>query len=164
MSTATATVTAEPASDRELVLTRLIDAPRSAVWRCWTEPELVKQWFAPAPWTTPKADLDVRPGGQCTVTMADENGNEYPNPGVYLEVIENEKLVFTDAYSGDWEPHEGSPFMTVVLTFEDEGGKTRYTARARHWTSEAKHQHEKMGFHEGWGRCADQLEKLARTL
>jgi Uncharacterized conserved protein len=157
-------MTATPANDRELVLTRLIDAPRSAVWRCWTEPGLMKQWFAPAPWTTPRVDIDVRPGGSSLVVMADPDGNEYPNPGVYLEVVEEEKLVFTDAYTGDWEPVEGTPFMTVVLTFEDEDGKTRYTARARHWTKEKRDEHEKMGFHEGWGICADQLEKLARTL
>ncbi|KKB13019.1 polyketide cyclase [Devosia geojensis] len=157
-------MTTTPANDRELVLTRLLDAPRSAVWRCWTEPGLLKQWFAPAPWSTPKADLDVRPGGRANVTMADPEGNEYPNPGVYLEVVEEEKLVFTDAYTGDWEPVEGTPFMTVILTFEDEGGKTRYTARARHWTKEKRDEHEKMGFHEGWGICADQLEKLARTI
>ena len=157
-------MTVTPANDRELVLTRLIDAPRSAVWRCWTEPGLMKQWFAPAPWTTPRVDIDVRPGGSSLVVMADPDGNEYPNPGVYLEVVEEEKLVFTDAYTGDWEPVEGTPFMTVVLTFEDEDGKTRYTARARHWTKEKRDEHEKMGFHEGWGICADQLEKLAKTL
>lgn len=157
-------MTATPANDRELVLTRLLDAPRSAVWRCWTEPGLMKQWFAPKPWTTPSAEVDLRPGGQSSVTMADPEGNEYPNTGVYLEVVEEEKLVFTDAYSGDWEPVEGMPFMTVVLTFADEDGKTRYTARARHWSREKREEHEKMGFHEGWGICADQLEALAKTL
>jgi uncharacterized protein YndB with AHSA1/START domain len=156
--------TASSVKDRELVLTRLIDAPRAAVWRCWTEPELMKQWFAPAPWTTPRAEVDVRPGGKSFVVMADEDGNEYPNPGTYLEVVENEKLVFTDAYTGDWQPGDGKPFATFILTFEDEGGKTRYTARALHWTIEDKQQHEKMGFQEGFGQCADQLEKVAKGL
>ena len=145
--------------DRELVLTRLIDAPPAKVYRAWTEPELLKQWFAPLPFTTPVVEIDVRPGGANLFVMRDPQGNEYPNHGVYLEVIPNRKLVFTDAYTGAWQP-SAKPFMTVIVTFEDEGGKTRYTARARHWTDEAKKQHEEMGFHQGWGICADQLAAL----
>lgn len=148
----------------ELVLTRILNAPRQNVYRCWTEPELVKQWFAPLPWTTPHAELDVRPGGANLVVMRSPEGKEFPNRGVYLEVIPNEKLVFTDAYTSAWEP-SAKPFFTGILTFEDAGpGKTKYTARARHWTAEDCEQHEKMGFHEGWGKCAEQLEQLARSL
>lgn len=150
-------------NERTLVLTRLIDATPDKVFRCWTEPELMKQWFAPRPWTTPKIAVDVRPGGASAVTMADENGVEYPNPGQYLEVVPNKKIVFTDAYVGGWVPSE-KPFFTAELTFTDENGKTRYTARALHWTREDKEAHEKMGFHEGWGLCATQLEEVARTL
>lgn len=148
---------------RDLVLTRLIDAPRDKVWRCWTEPELVTQWFAPLPWTTAAAALDVRPGGVTAITMRSPEGEEFPSRGVYLEVVPNEKLVFTDAFTDAWTPSE-KPFFTAVLTFEDEDGKTRYTARARHWREEDREAHEKMGFHEGWGQCADQLEELAKTL
>lgn len=148
---------------RDLVLTRLINAPREAVWRCWTEPELLRQWFAPKPWSTPYAALDVRPGGVCLVTMAGPDGKEFANPGVYLEVVPNEKLVITDAYTRAWEP-SAHPFMTTVLSFEDEGGGTRYTARVKHWTTADRERHEEMGFHDGWGRCADQLEQIARNL
>lgn len=144
---------------RDLVLTRLIDAPAEKIYAAWTQPELLTQWFAPKPWSTPRAVLDVRVGGASVVTMADENGTEYPNPGQYLEVVPNEKLVFTDAYVGDWEP-SGKPFMTVIITLTPEGGKTRYTALARHWTAEDRKTHEQMGFHEGWGMCTDQLEAL----
>jgi len=150
--------------DRELILTRLIDAPRAAVFRCWTEAGLLKQWFAPRPFTTPVAELDVRPGGASLIVMKSPEGQEMPNAGLYLEVIPNEKLVFTDAFTTAWAPREGAPFMAVILTFADEAGKTRYTARVRHWTTEARQQHEAMGFHTGWGLCADQLEALARTL
>jgi len=84
-----------------IVLTRVIDVPRQKLYRCWTEPELLKQWFAPKPYTTPVARIDVRPGGASYIVMRDPQGNDLPNPGV------------------------------VVLTFEDlGGGKTRYTARA----------------------------------
>ncbi len=148
-----------PLADRELVLTRIIDAPREKVFRAWTEPELLKQWFAPLPWTTPRAETDVRPGGSSLVVMRDPDGNEFPNRGVYLEVVKNERLVFTDAYTKAWEPSE-KPFMTVILTFENDGGKTKYTARVRHWTVADREAHEKMGFHEGWGLCTDQLAAL----
>jgi uncharacterized protein YndB with AHSA1/START domain len=156
-------IEARPQSDRELVLARIIDAPPHTVYRCWTEPQLLKQWFAPAPWTTPRAEMDVRPGGSSLIVMRSPEGNEFPNPGVYLEVVPGEKLVFTDAYTRAWEPSD-KPFMTVVLTFADERGKARYTARALHWTVADRERHEKMGFHEGWGQCADQLEGLARRL
>jgi uncharacterized protein YndB with AHSA1/START domain len=157
-------MTATPKSDRELVLTRLIDVPREKLWRCWTEPELMVQWFTPAPWKTIHAETDVRPGGSSYVVMQGPDGTEMPNRGVYLEVIENEKLVFTDAYTSAWEP-SGTPFFTGILTFEDAGnGQTRYTARALHWTRENRETHEKMGFHEGWGLAADQMIALARTL
>jgi uncharacterized protein YndB with AHSA1/START domain len=129
-----ATREAAPTSDRELVLTRIINAPREKVYRAWTDPVLLKQWFAPLPWTTPAAELDVRPGGANLIVMRNPEGNEFPNRGVYLEVVENERLVFTDAYTRAWEPSE-KPFMTVIVTFEDVGGKTRYTACARHWTA-----------------------------
>ena len=85
------------------------------------------------------------------------------NRGVYLEVVANEKLVFTNAYSSAWVPSE-KPFMTVVVTFEDEGAGTRYVARALHWTREDRDVHEKMGFHTGWAQCARQLEAVAAGL
>jgi uncharacterized protein YndB with AHSA1/START domain len=159
----TMTADAVPGADRELVLTRIINAPRQKLFRAWTEPELLMRWFAPLPYTTPHAELDVRPGGANLVVMRGPDGNEFPNRGVYLEVVANERLVFTDAYVEAWEPSE-KPFMTVILTFEDVGGQTRYTARVRHWTVADREAHEKMGFHEGWGRCADQLAALVAEL
>lgn len=157
-------MTATPASDRELVLTRLIDAPRETLWRCWTEPHLMLQWFTPAPWKTTHVETDVRPGGSSYIVMQGPDGTETPNRGVYLEVVKNERLVFTDAYTSAWEPSE-NPFFTCILTFEDAGnGQTRYTARALHWTKENREAHEKMGFHEGWGIAADQMTALAKTL
>jgi uncharacterized protein YndB with AHSA1/START domain len=159
----TATPEATPNSDRELVLTRIIDAPREKLFRAWTDPELLKQWFAPLPYTTPHAEMDVRPGGSSLIVMRGPDGNEFPNRGVYLEVVENERLVSTDAYTKAWEPSE-KPFMTLILTFEDDGGKTRYTARVQHWNVADREMHEKMGFHEGWGQCADQLAALVAKL
>lgn len=149
--------------DRDLVLTRLIDVPREKLYRAWTDPELLKQWFAPVPYTTPHAELDVRPGGASLVVMRGPDGNDIPCGGVYLEVVPNRRLVFTDAFTKAWEPSQ-KPFMTVILTFEDEADGTRYTARVRHWTVEDRETHEKMGFHQGWSQCADQLTALLTTL
>ena len=160
----TTTAEAAPSSDRELVLTRIIDAPRAKLFKAWTDPELLKQWFAPLPYTTPVAELDVRPGGANLIVMRAPQGNDLPNRGVYLEVVPNERLVFTDAYTEAWQPSP-KPFMTVILTFEDVGGgKTRYTARVRHWTVADRETHEKMGFHKGWGLCTDQLAALVAKL
>jgi uncharacterized protein YndB with AHSA1/START domain len=159
----TAKAEAAPAAKRELVLTRLIDAPREKLFRCWTEPELLKQWFAPLPYTITHAELDVRSGGSNYIVMRSPEGQDMPLRGVYLEVVPNERVVFTDAYTRPWEPSD-KPFFTGIITFEDEGGKTRYTARALHWTAEDCEAHEKMGFHEGWGQCADQMAALAKTL
>jgi uncharacterized protein YndB with AHSA1/START domain len=155
--------TPSPIAKRELVLTRIINAPREKVYEAWTNPELMKQWFAPKPWTTSEARVDVRPGGSSLVVMRSPEGQEFPNPGIYLEVVPNERLVFTDAFVKAWEPSE-KPFMVGILTFEDAGGgKTKYTARVRHWTEADREAHEKMGFHQGWGQCTDQLEALLKT-
>lgn len=150
------------AAEHELVLERVFDAPPEKVYRCWTDPALIPQWFAPRPWTISKVEQDLRPGGSSSITMKDPDGNAFPNPGVYLEVVPNRRLVFTDAFQGDWVP--AGPFMVAIVEFEPlDGGRTKYTARARHWTAEARAQHEAMGFHEGWGQCADQLADLLKT-
>jgi uncharacterized protein YndB with AHSA1/START domain len=156
--------TSPTASDRELMITRLIDAPREKLYRAWTEPELMKQWFAPKPFMTPVVETDVRPGGASLIVMRGPEGGDMPNRGVYLEVVPSEKLVFTDAYTSAWVP-SAKPFMTVTLTFEDAGaGRTRYTARVCHWTVADRDAHEKMGFYPGWNQCTDQLEALVKTI
>jgi uncharacterized protein YndB with AHSA1/START domain len=152
-----------PVADRELVLTRFIDAPPATVYRAWTEPELLKQWFAPLPIVTPVAELDVRPGGSSLVVMRGPEGSDIPCPGVYLEVVPNERLVSTDAYVAAWEP-AAKPFMTLILTFEREGQGTRYTARVRHWSVADRETHEQMGFRQGWGICTDQLAAVVAKL
>jgi uncharacterized protein YndB with AHSA1/START domain len=147
------------AADRELVITRLIDAPPAKLFQAWTEPALLVQWFAPLPWTTARAEIDLRAGGRNLIVMRSPDGDEFPNAGVYLEVVKNQRIVFTDAYSEAWQP-SAKPFMTGILTFEEEGGKTRYTARVLHWTAADREAHEQMGFYTGWGLCTDQLEAL----
>lgn len=146
-------------SGRDLVLTRIINAPREKVFKAWTDPEQLKQWFAPKPWTTPAAETDVRVGGSNLIVMRSPDGKDFPNRGVYLDVVPNERLVVTDAFTKAWELSD-KPFMTVILTFEDQGGKTKYTALVRHWTVADRERHEKMGFHGGWAMCTEQLAAL----
>ena len=78
-------------------------------------------------------------------------------------MVKNERLVFTDAFTCAWEPSP-KPFMTVIVTFENLGGKTNYTARVRHWTDADREAHERMGFHDGWAMCTEQLADLVETL
>ena len=157
------TTTVPTSETRELVITRLINAPASKLYRAWTEPELMKEWFCPRPWTTPAIENDVRTGGSSYVLMQGPNGERHENRGIYLEIIPNKKLVFTDAYTKAWEPSNKS-FMTGIITFEEEGGKTRYTARVLHWSTEDRQTHEKMGFRDGWSKATDQLEALVARI
>lgn len=157
-------MTPDAPDDRDLVLHRLVDAPPAALYRCWTEPELLKRWFAPEPWTVPEAEIDLRVGGASRIVMRGPDGTDYPSRGVYLEIVRDARLVFTDAFVDAWTPSP-KPFMTVMVTFEAaEGDRTRYAARARHWTAADRARHEDMGFHQGWGRCADQMARLAESL
>ena len=152
-----------PIAERELVLTRIIDVPADKLFKCWTTPERMHEWFCPKPWTVSHAEIDVRPGGSSLITMSGPEGQEFPNRGIYLEVVENRRLVFTDAFVEAWVPSE-KPFMVAIVEFEDLGdGTTRYTATARHWTVEDRKTHEQMGFLEGWGVVADQLAQVAKT-
>ncbi|CDM58665.1 MULTISPECIES: SRPBCC family protein [Rhizobium] len=147
-------------AQHELVLVREFDAPREKIFKAWTDPVLMKEWFVPRPWSIADAKLDVRPGGSNLIVMRNPDGQEFPNRGVYLEIVENEKIVFTDAFTSAWVPSE-KPFFVGIILLEDLGnGRTKYTAKARHWTAADKEQHEQMGFHEGWGKCADQLAEL----
>jgi uncharacterized protein YndB with AHSA1/START domain len=150
--------------NRDLSITRTITAPRAAVWRCWVEPELLKQWYCPKPWFVSHAELDVRPGGRNYVVMNGPNGEENRLPGQYLDVRQGERLVFTDAFDGDWRP-AGKPFMVGFVELTDApGGGARMLWGARHWSEADREQHLAMGFEQGWNAAADQLEALAKTL
>jgi uncharacterized protein YndB with AHSA1/START domain len=148
---------------RDLILTRIINAPPEKVFQAWTRPDLMKQWFAPLPWTTSFVETDVRTGGSSMVVMRGPDGTEIPCPGVYLEIVPNERIVATDAFTKAWELSD-KPFMVLDLRFENHEGKTKYTARVRHWNTADREAHEKMGFHEGWKLCTEQLAALVENL
>ena len=149
--------------ETDLTFTRSLKAPRTLLWECWTTPEHIKHFFVPMPYGIAACEIDLRVGGKFNTTM-DVEGNLMENEGVYLEVVEGERLVFTDTYSEGWKP-AADPFMTAIIEFADDGnGGTTYTATARHRSPEARQSHEDMGFYDGWGTVATQLEEYAQSL
>lgn len=157
--------------ETDLKLERRIAARPATVWRCWTEPDLLMQWFCPVPWKVTKAEIDLRPGGGFLTRMEGPNGEAPDNDicqveseGCFLDIVPGERLVFTDALSGGWRPN-AQAFMTAIITFAPDGADgTHYTALVLHNDAAARAKHEEMGFHEGWGTAAEQLEALAKTL
>jgi uncharacterized protein YndB with AHSA1/START domain len=155
------------ASDpRDLSIRIRIAASRDKVWRCWTEGPLLEQWFTPSPWTTPRAVVDARTGGKSFILMRGPDGTEVENHDVYLEVVPQQRLVFTDAYTDTEAWTLGAkPFITAILNFSDNGADgTLYKARVRHRSMEDRTAHAEMGFEPGWTAAAKQLEALAQTL
>ena len=149
--------------ETDLSFTRTLAVPPALVWECWTSEEHIPHFFVPKPHKVTACEIDLKVGGKFNTTF-DVDGNEMQNNGVWLEIIENEKLVFTDTYSEGWKPAP-DPFMTAILLLKDTGdGGTEYTAIARHRSSEKAKQHEQMGFYDGWGTVATQLEEYAKTL
>ncbi|WP_341213506.1 SRPBCC family protein [uncultured Limimaricola sp.] len=147
----------------DLTFTRKLKAPRDLLWECWTTPEHIRQFYVPKPHSVTGCEIDLRVGGRFNTTF-DVEGNEMKSEGVFLEVIEGRKLVFTDAYSEGWKP-AADPFMTAIIEFEDDGqGGTTYTATARHRSEESRQTHEDMGFFGGWTTVAEQLEAYAQSL
>ena len=158
----------------DLVLERTIDAPRSLIWKAWTDPEHVKKWWAPAPWTTSQCEMDLRPGGIFRTVMRSPEGQDFPHVGCFLELIENEKIVMTNALEPGYRPasvgKHGAmadcadiPF-TSILTLKERAGKTRYSIVVLHKDEAGRKRHEEMGFHEGWNMCLDQLIEVVRRL
>lgn len=153
----------------DLVLQRKLAAPRALVWRCWTETVLLEQWFCPKPWRATDTVIDLRVGGAFGTIIRGPEGEVFDNaPGCYLEIIPQEKLVWTSALGPEFRPNIIPPEafgMTVVLTLRDEaGGGTVYTATVLHADADAVQKHEAMGFHQGWGMATTQLEELAQSL
>jgi uncharacterized protein YndB with AHSA1/START domain len=151
-----------PDPELDLVLERVIDVPPALVWKAWTEPEHLKKWFCPAPWSVSDCEIDLRPGGAFNTVMRSPEGEEFPNLGCVLEVVEGERLVFTDTLLPGYRPAP-EPFFTAIVTIEPHGSGTRYVARALHRDAEGRTKHEEMGFHDGWGAALDQLVALAKT-
>lgn len=160
------TISHQPDPSLDLLLERVVDVPKELVWKAWTAPELLKQWFTPVPWKTTECEIDLRPGGVFRTVMAGPNGEGFEGTGCYLEVIENEKLVWTSALGPGYRPilAPEAPFtFTAVITMEDFEGGTKYRALVIHGDEESCKKHGDMGFHDGWGKAFDQLVALIKT-
>jgi uncharacterized protein YndB with AHSA1/START domain len=157
----------------DLVLERTIAVPRALIWKVWTDPEHVKRWWAPRPWSTVECRLELRPGGMFRTVMRSPEGQDFPGAGCILELVENEKLVWTSALEPGYRPARDAdadggdchalPF-TAILTLAERGGRTHYKVRVLHKDEAGRKKHEEMGFHEGWNRCLDQLIEVATAL
>ena len=153
-----------PEGPHTLTLRRSIAAPRHVVWRCWTEPDLLRQWFCPKPWMVTAAQFDLRPGGRMNTVMEGPAGERVAGQGIWLLVEPLRRLVFTDAFTEGFVP-VAAPFMTGEVGLEDQAdGGTAMTWSARHATAAATERHRAMGWEAGWNAAADQLDALARTL
>ncbi len=150
--------------DLDLRVHRVLKAPRKLVWECWTTPAHMKHWFIPRPHEIPEIVMDLRPGGRF-FTLMRVNGQDHPNDGSILHVDPGRQLVFTDLLLADWKPVDQPGLgFTAILTLADHPDGTDYTAVARHRTPESCRRHEEMGFHDGWGTVATQLEAYAQGL
>ncbi len=162
-----ATPTADPELD--LVLERIVDVPRALVWRAWTQPEHLVKWFCPLPWKTTDCRIDLQPGGLFQTTMQGPEGPGFTNTGCWLQVVDQELLVWTGVLGPGFRPQPKELFaavpfmMTAVIALADVEGGTKYTAIVRHGDVASRQAHEQMGFHAGWGKALDQLVEHAKA-
>ena len=146
---------------KDLVISRLVRAPRAKLWRAWTDPQLLKEWWCPKPWTSEVRAFELRPGGAFHTFMRGPDGGSSDNPGCFLELVPQQKIVMTTMLTGGWRPATPWLGMTAVITMADEGDGTRYVATVMHPDAATKVRHEEMGFFQGWNTCIDQLEAFA---
>lgn len=149
--------------DLDLELEREVDVPPELVWKAWTTPELLVQWFTPKPYETPACEIDLRPGGVFATTMRSPEGEEFSGAGCYLEVVPNERLVWTTALAPGYRPQSGDvPFTAIIELQPTASGGTRYRAVAVHQSPADQKVHADMGFVDGWGASLDQLVELMK--
>lgn len=162
MSTAALADTDTDAAPTDLVISRLLQASRAALWRAWTDPASLPVWWCHKPWTTELLAFDLRPGGAFHTLMRGPDGDSSDNPGSFLDVLPQTRLVFTSLLLADWRP--ATPWLpfTAVITMADEGDGTRYVATAMHPDAATRDRHAEMGFFDGWNVCIDQMEAFAR--
>lgn len=155
----------------DLRLQRVVDVPRREIWRAWTEPARLMPWFCPRPWTVVDCEIELRPGGLFRTTMQSPEGQQFPNLGCYLEVVDQERLAWTNAMAPGFRPtlpaaiggHEDAHFLfTAVIELADEGPGTRYTATCLHADEAGRNRHAAMGFEAGWSMALDQLVAMVK--
>ncbi len=166
---ATPNSSATDTTKRDLVITRVFDAPRELVFKAWTDPEMMKQWWGPQDWTAPVCKIDLRVGGKYLYCMRSPEGQDTWGTGTYREIVPSERLVFTDSFAdehGNVVPGSyygmGDDFpleMVVVVTFEDLAGKTKMTLT--HQGMPAGEDGDMSG--AGWNQSFDKLAESLRV-
>jgi uncharacterized protein YndB with AHSA1/START domain len=149
-------------NEQDLVITRILDAPRELVFRVWTEPKHLAEWWGPRGFTNPVCEVDARPGGAILIHMRGPDGTVHPMFGVYQEIVRPERLVFT---SGALDK-EGNPLFEVltIVTFAEQGTKTKLTMHAKVISSTPAAAPMLAGMEEGWKQTLDRLaEYIAKT-
>ena len=145
-------------SDREIVISRLIDAPRKLVFEAWTDPEHLEKWWGPTGFSTTTKEFDFRPGGQWIHTMHGPDGTDYPNEVYYEEVVKPERITY--AHGGGDDVGVNDAQFQATITFEDEGGKTRLTMKSLFQTAKQRdHVVEKYGAIEGGHQTLGRLNE-----
>ena len=144
----------------DLTISRVIRAPRAAVWAAWIDPESFARWWVPKPAVVRVAAWEPVPGGAFRTEVSEGGGEFGPQiDGCFVVVDELERIVFTTALVAGWRPAP-SPFITGVFTFADHPDGTEYVARALHKDAADRAMHEDLGFYDGWGAVTDQLAAL----
>ena len=147
---------------QDLVISRLLRVQRAKLWKAWTEPKLLKEWWCPKPWTTEVRAFDLRPGGAFHTFMQGPDGGTSDNPGCFLEVIPQARIVFSSLLTEAWRPATPWLAFTAIISMADEGDGTRYVATVMHPDKATRNRHEELGFFPGWNTGIDQLEAFAR--
>lgn len=152
--------------ETDLLLVRQLPAPAAKVYRCWTEPELIKRFFAPAPGWVPEVDVEPWPGGTFRVVMEfEEHGRMDGPPGCVLVAEPGKRFAWTSSLGPLFRPQARDDMdFSADLTFTDKDGGCEYRVILRHADAETARKHDAMGFQTGWGTVADQLGALAATL
>ncbi len=117
---------AESTADREIVISRVFDAPRELVWKAWTDPAQIVKWWGPNGFSTTIEVMDVRPGGTWNLIMHSPEGKDFPNRSVFLEVVKPERIVYSHGGGRKGDPEAQ---FEATWTFEELGGKTKLTNR-----------------------------------
>jgi len=143
----------------DLVFEREVALSPAQIWLAWTTPDLIIEWFTPAPWKTLECQIDLRPGGMFRTVMQSPGGETFPHVGCYLDIVAHEQLVWTNALGPGYRPLASppTPCISAIIHLEEVANGTRYTAVARHKDEADRSAHEAMGFAEGWGKALDQL-------
>ena len=146
-------------SPRELTLTRTFNVPREIVFRAWTDPHQVAQWWGPKQFTNPRCEWNARAGGKIRVDMRGPGGNVHPMGGAFREVVPYERLVFTTTAFYD---DENKPILENlnVVTFEEHGGGTKMTVHVTVLHAAPEAELPLSGMKEGWSSSLDKLAEL----